>query len=112
MTNETNKSYTNQKESMPTSIGNACVRLIPSCSVCNTEVNNVESDSSLSDKIFHFDSITNKNKPSPVHMKHGSSINSSPLESILTTMKLSCLISINNDSGTSTSDNNSKQSPR
>ena len=112
MTNEKNKSYTNQKESRPTSIGNACVRLIPSCSVCSTYVSNVESDYSLPDKTFHFDSITNKNKPSPVHMKNGSSINSSALGYILTTTKLSCLASINNDSGTSASDNNSKQSPR
>ena len=112
MTNEVNKSYTNQKESRPTSIANAYVMPIPSCSVCSKEVNNVERDYSLPDKTFQFNSISNKNEMSPVYTKNRSSITPSPLVSITMTMKLSCLASINDDRGTSTSKNNSKHSPR
>ena len=110
ITNEVNKSYNNQKESGPTSIINTCVSHIPSSSVRINVINNAENDSSLPDKIFQFNSITNKNEPSPVHTKNRSSLTSSPIESI-TTMKLSSLASINDDRGTNTSDNNTTHSP-
>ena len=109
MTNEVNKSYTNQKESGPTRFSNACVSPIPSSSVCSKVINNVKNDSSLPDKTFQLNSITNKNEPSPVHTKNGSRLTPSPIGSI-TTIQLSCLASINDERGTSTSENNNKNS--
>ena len=110
MTNEVNKSYNNQKESGLTSIGNTCVSPIPSSSVCIKVINNIENDSSLPDKTFQFNAITNKNESSPVHAKNRSSLTPSTIGSI-TTMKFSSLASINENRGTSTYENNSKNSP-
>merc|ERR1712238_381016 len=92
VTNEVNNSCANHEESGATSIVNACVSPIPSTSLCSKVTNNVKSDSSLTDKTIQFNSITNKNEPSPVDTKKGSSLTPSPLGTI-TSMKMSCLAS-------------------
>merc|ERR1712238_692 len=92
VTNEVNNSCVNHEESGATSIVNACVSPIPSTSLCSKVTNNVKSDSSLTDKTIQFNSITNKNEPSPVDTKKGSSLTPSPLGTI-TSMKMSCLAS-------------------